>query len=495
MLTKAKIQRILLFIIAISIAILVFLLVPDNQFTQAPAVAAMIALMAFLWVTELLPLAVTSLIPIIFLPTIGVGSLSQITAYYARPIIYLFLGGFILAIGVQKTGLHKRIALYLLHKIGDKPHQLVLGFMITSALMSMWISNTATVMVMMPVGLSVLETAKHNGLSGRALANLGLGIMLGLAYAADIGGMATVIGTPPNLVFLEMYTELFPNSSTIGFVTWMIMVLPISILFLFSGWWVLTKIVFKLPNKRLLGGHKVITEQFKQLGAMTPDEKRAGLIFLVAVVLWLTGSDIQIGEGFMIKGWRTLLNIPEFKDASVAIFAAMLLFIVPSASKYKKTILKWDDTAQVPWGILLLFGGGLALAGGFQLSGLGQLVGNAFASWQVDSAITAVFSVSFVLTFLTEITSNTAITNLILPVIAEASKALQIDPLLLMIPATLSASCAFMMPVASPTQAIVFGSGYVSMKDMIKGGLWFNFIGIILVSIIFLIWGRFVLGI
>ncbi len=495
MLISDKNKRVLLFIVAILIALFTYFLVPKDLFPQAPAVAAMIVLMAFLWVTELLPLSVTSLIPIIFLPLVGVGTLSQITAYYARPIIYLFLGGFILAIGIQKTGLHKRIALYLLHKIGDKPHQLVLGFMITSALMSMWISNTATVMVMMPVGLSVLETAKSNGLSGKNLANLGLGIMLGLAYAADIGGMATVIGTPPNLVFLEMYTELFPSSPAVGFVTWMIMVLPISILFLFSGWLVLTKLVFKLPNQRLLGGHKVIEQQFLQLGAMTPDEKRAGLIFLFAVVLWLTGSDIQLGENFMIKGWRSVLSIPEFKDAAVAIFAAMLLFIVPSTNKHKRTLLKWKDTAQVPWGILLLFGGGLALAGGFQLSGLGQMVGNAFSSWQVDSPTVAVFSVSFVLTFLTEITSNTAITNLILPVIAEASKALQIDPRLLMIPATLSASCAFMMPVASPTQAIVFGSGYVSIKDMIKGGLWFNFIGIILVSVIFLVWGRFVLGI
>jgi len=495
MLISIKSKRILLFLIAILLALFTYFLVPSDLFPQAPAVAAMIVLMAFLWVTELLPLSVTSLIPIIFLPLVGVGTLSQVTAYYARPIIYLFLGGFILAIGIQKTGLHKRIALYLLHKIGDKPHQLVLGFMITSALMSMWISNTATVMVMMPVGLSVLETAKKNGLEGKALANFGLGIMLGLAYAADIGGMGTLIGTPPNLVFLEMYTELFPKAQPVGFVTWMIMVLPISIIFLFIGWLVLTKFVFKLPNQRLLGGHTVIEQQYKNLGVMTTDEKRAGLIFLLAIVLWLTGSDIQVGDNFLLKGWRSILHIPEFKDAAVAIFAAMLLFIVPSANKHKRTILKWKDTAQVPWGILLLFGGGLALAGGFQISGLGELVGNAFSNWQVNSPTAAVFSVSFVLTFLTEVTSNTAITNLILPVIAEASKVLQIDPRLLMIPATLSASCAFMMPVASPTQAIVFGSGYVRMKDMIKGGLWFNFIGIILVSVIFLVWGRFVLGI
>jgi sodium-dependent dicarboxylate transporter 2/3/5 len=292
-----------------------------------------------------------------------------------------------------------------------------------------------------------------------------------------------------------MYSELFPKLPQVGFVTWMIMVMPMSILFLFTGWLVLTKIVFRLPSARLMGGHQVITQEYQKLGKMSPDEKRAGLIFLLAAFLWLTGSDIQIGDSFRISGWRSLLNLPEFKDASVAIFTAILLFIVPSAEKNKRTILIWEDTLKVPWGILLLFGGGLALAGGFEISGLGHIVGEGFSQWQVQSPTVAVFSVSFVMTFLTEITSNTAITNLILPIIAEASKALQIDPRLLMIPATLSASCAFMMPVASPTQAIVFGSGYVSIKDMIKGGLWFNFIGIILVSVFFLIWGRFVLGI
>jgi len=488
-------SKLFLIFLAITLASIVLFLTPSQVYPKAPAVAAMIVLMAFLWVTELLPLAVTSLIPIVFLPAVGVGSLSQVTSYYARPIIYLFLGGFILAIGIQKTGLHKRLALFLLHKIGDKPHQLVLGFMLASAILSMWISNTATVMVMMPVGLSILETAKSNGLTGKAITNLGLGIMLGIAYAADIGGMATVIGTPPNLVFLEMYTELFPNKPPIGFVSWMIMVLPISIIFLFSGWLVLTKVVFKLPKIRLMGGHEIIENEYRKLGKMTADEKRAGLIFLLAAFLWLTGSNIQIGESFEIQGWRSLLNLPEFKDASVAIFAAILLFIVPSKNTSRATILKWSDTQRVPWGILLLFGGGLALAGGFQLSGLGKIVGDSFTNMQLDSPVVAVFSVSFILTFLTEITSNTAITNLILPVIAEASKVLQIDPRILMIPATLSASCAFMMPVASPTQAIVFGSGYVNMKDMIKGGLWFNFIGIILVSVIFLVWGRFVLGI
>lgn len=495
MILSRKHIKIILFFLSFSLSVFTYFIIPNDLFPNAPAVAAMIVFMAFLWVSELIPLAVTSLIPIVFLPLVGVGKLMEITSYYAKPIIFLFLGGFILAIAIQKTELHKRIALFILHKIGDKPHQLILGFMIASALLSMWISNTATVMVMMPVGLSVLETARSNGLAGKELTNMGIGVMLGLAYAADIGGMSTVIGTPPNMVFLEMYEILFPNLQPVGFITWMIIVLPISVLFLFTGWWVLTKLVFKLPSRRLMGGHKIIEKEYRKLGKMSADEKRAGIIFLLAAVLWLTGSDIQIGDQLHISGWRSLLNLPEFKDAAVAIFAAILLFIVPSKTDPTRNILIWEDAKKVPWGILLLFGGGLALAGGFQISGLGELVGNGFSSMQMNSPTVAVFSVSFILTFLTEITSNTAITNLILPVIAEASKAMQIDPRLLMIPATLSASCAFMMPVASPTQAIVFGSGYVRMKDMIKGGLWFNLIGIILVSVIFLVWGRYVLGI
>ncbi len=477
------------------LSLAVFYVTPNSDYPKAPVVAAMIVLMAYLWITELIPLAVTSLIPMVFLPVTGAGKLQEITPFYSKPIIFLFLGGFLLAIAIQKTGLHKRIALYLLHKIGDKPHQLVLGFMISTALLSMWISNTASVMVMMPVGLSVLETAKNNGVQGKTLLNFGLGIMLGLAYAADIGGMVTPIGTPPNLVFLEMYNQLFPDLPQIGFVNWMAMVFPMSILFLFLGWLILTKLVFKLPNKRILGGHAIIKKQYKELGKITPDEKKAGIIFLLAIVLWLTGSTITVGENFTFTGWRAWLNVPEFKDASVAIFAAILLFVVPSSTQENQSVLSWKDAKNVPWGILLLFGGGLALAGGFQQSGLADIVGNLFSRIQIESPAVAVFSISFIVTFLTEFTSNTAITTLLLPIIAEASIALKMDPRLLMIPATLSASCAFMMPVASPTQAIVFGSGYVSIKNMIKGGLLFNLLGVIIVSVIFLLLGTVILGI
>jgi len=482
-------------ILCIFLSLLAFYITPHNEYANAPAVASLIVLMAYLWVSELIPLAVTALIPIVFLPLVGVSKLNEITSFYGKPIIFLFLGGFLLAIAIQKTGLHKRIALFLLNKIGDKPHQLVLGFMVSTALLSMWISNTASVMVMMPVGLSVLETAKNNGIQGKIMKHFGLGIMLGIAYAADIGGMVTPIGTPPNLVFLEMYNQLFPNLPAIRFVDWIIMIFPMSVIFLFFGWLILTKLVFKIPDQQILGGKNVIKKRYNELGKITSDEKRAGIIFLIAIILWITGSNIEIGKSITFTGWRSWLNIPEFKDASVAIFTAILLFIIPSSKEKNQSVLVWEDAKQVPWGILLLFGGGLALAGGFQQSGLSDIVGNLFASMHIGSPSVAVFSVSLMITFLTEFTSNTAITTLILPIIAEASIALNIDPRLLMIPATLSASCAFMMPVASPTQAIVFGSGYVSIKNMIKGGLLFNLLGVFIISFLFLLLGTAILGI
>ncbi len=490
-----KKKSLLWLVIAISASAVTWFAFPANAPRAAASVAAMIVLMAVLWVSEALPLAVTSLLPLVILPLSGVGTLGQISGYYAKPIIFLFLGGFLLAIGLQKSGLHRRMALYLLMKIGDKPARLVLGFMVATALLSMWISNTATVMVMMPVGLSVLETAKAKGAQGKELSHLGLGIMLGIAYAADIGGMSTPIGTPPNLVFLEMYSELFPGFPSIGFLTWMLMVMPVTIPFLLVGWWLLTRVIFPLSGSPLLGGKSVIRTAYAALGRMRTAEKRAGLIFLFAVLLWLTGSDIRLGESFVLHGWRSALGIPQFKDASVAVLAAVLMFITPSGNGDATPLLEWADSKEVPWGILLLFGGGLSLAGGFQISGLGEMIGALFQGLQVGNEGVVIAGVSFVLTFMTEITSNTAITNLILPVLAEISGAIHMDPRLLMIPATLSASCAFMMPVASPTQAIVFGSGYVNMRSMIKAGIWFNLLGILIVTLVFLSWGRWILGI
>lgn len=480
---------------AIGLAMIFYFLIPGDEFPQAPFVGAMVILMAVLWITEVIPIPVTSLFPLFLLPLLGVLPVKEVSLFYGKPIIFLFLGGFLLAIALQKSGLHKRIALKILSLIGDKPAGIILGFFLAGGLLSMWISNTASVMVMLPVGLSVLNQLKSKGVSPELLAKVGLGIMLSMAYGADIGGMATPVGTPPNLVFQEMFGTMFPEAPEISFIDWMLIGLPISILFVVSGWLIMTKVLLRLPKHSLLGGKNVIREQLNELGKLRKDEISAGIVFCLTAFLWMSGADLKLGDWGVIYGWRSLLGIPGLSDAGVAILMSTVLFVLPSHEREGEAILEWKDAKQIPWGILLLFGGGFAIAGGFTKSGLSDIVGQGFASIEVSSPIFVVGLINTLLTFLTEITSNTAMTNLVLPILAEASVVLHIDPRLIMIPATLSASCAFMMPIASPTQAIVFASGYVPIKQMMRMGIWFNILGIILVTLAFILVGQFVLGI
>jgi len=319
--------------------------------------------------------------------------------------------------------------------------------------------------------------------------------MLGIAYSADIGGMATLIGTPPNLVFMELYHDLFPNLPKVGFTQWMMMGLPISIIFLFTGWLLMTKAIFRMPKANVFSSKHIISDLLKDLGKLRRDELFSGLFFLMATILWVTGSDIKLSESFVIQGWRTAFGLEMVSDASIAIATSLLLFITPSKDRPTEMLLTWKKAKELPWGILLLFGGGFAIAGGFNSSGLSSIIGNIIASIGIESPILIVIIICVVLTFLTEITSNTATTNLILPILAKASAVLGLDPRVLMIPATLSASCAFMMPIASPTQAIVFGSGHIKIKQMIKAGILFNVLGIIVVTVVFYLLAKFAFGI
>jgi len=394
-----------------------------------------------------------------------------------------------LAIGLQKSGFHKRIALYIIHFIGSKQRSLILGFMVASAFLSMWISNTASVMVMLPVALSVVETIREREEFSKNLIAFAAVLMLGIAYAADIGGMSTVIGTPPNLVFLELFTQLFPKGPQIGFLQWMIMILPMSIIFLFLGWILLTRFIFRLSSSSVFSGKALIRNMIADLGPIRRDEKITAAVFSFAAILWMTGSDLQLTENIKFVGWRNAFGLQSVVDGAVAIGASSLLFLIPSKDRPGEKLLEWKHSLSVPWGILLLFGGGFAIATGFQESGLSNVVGQLFESFDFDSPIALVIVVNTILTFLTEIMSNTAMANLALPILSNASVALEIDPRILMIPATLSASCAFMMPVASPTQAIVFGSKYLTIGQMIRAGIWFNLLGIVLVTICFLLIG------
>ncbi len=482
-------------ILAIVLAFFAYYIVPGEEYTQAPIMAAIVTIMAVFWIFEVVPIAITSLFPIFLFPLFGILDTKATALFFGKEIIFLFLGGLMLAQGIQNSNLHKRIALHIVKIIGSKPANLILGFMVATAGLSMWISNTASVMVMMPIGLSIIEEIKDAKGNKAFLSKFAVALMLGIAYSADIGGMATLIGTPPNLVFMEMYHELFPNLPSIGFSQWMMMGLPISIVFLFTGWLLMTKVIFRMPKSKVFKNQHVIKDLLKGLGKLRRDELASGLIFLLAAILWITGSDITLSSDFTIHGWRSSLGLNMVSDASIAVATSLLLFMIPSKDRPKEMLLTWSKVRELPWGILLLFGGGFAIAGGFNSSGLSTIIGNIIANIGIESPIIIVIIVCFVLTFLTEITSNTATTNLILPILAKASAVLGMDPRILMIPATLSASCAFMMPIASPTQAIVFGSGHVKIKQMIRAGVLFNFLGIIVVTGMFYLLAKFVFGI
>lgn len=471
--------------IGVMLAIITYFLIPGDEYSKAPLMAAIVVLMASWWILEVIPIPVTSLLPIFLFPLFNISDVAEVGSYYGKPIIFLFLGGFLLALGLQESGIHKRIALSVVQLIGSSPKRLILGFMISTGFLSMWISNTASVMVMLPIGLSIMEGVKKNVNESKLIEHFGICLMLGIAYAADIGGMATLIGTPPNLIFLELYTQLFPDARPIGFLQWMIIGLPLCIVFMGTGWFILTHLIYRLPSTNLFQERRGISKQLKDMGPMTRDEKLTGLIFLAAAFLWMTGTDIRINESFTIHGWRYLLNLDYVSDSSVAVATATLLFLIPSKEKKGKALLSWKTAKGLPWGILLLFGGGFAIAGGFELSGLSKLVETMFSELPTLSPLVIVAFVCIFVTLLTEITSNTAITSLLLPILATGAVVLGIDPILIMIPATLSASCAFMMPIASPTQAIVFGSGYVNIRQMVRAGIWFNLLGMVLIMILF----------
>lgn len=475
------------FIPAISgiiLAILVYYLVPGDENPKAPIMAGIMTLMALWWIFEVAPIPVTSVLPIFLFPLFSISDTTAVGAYYGRPIIFLFLGGFILALGLQESGIHRRIALHVVRMVGSSLSKLVLGVMIATGFLSMWISNTASVMVMLPIGLSIMEGVRKEIQDEKLVSFFGVCFMLGIAYSADIGGMATLIGTPPNLIFLEMYTQIFPEAAPIGFLEWMIMGLPLSIVFMWGGWILLTRFIYKIPRTQMFKS-QMITDQLREMGPMTRDEKLSGLVFLAAAILWMTGSDIHLTENFIIRGWRYWLDLPFVSDSAVAIGISILLFLIPSEERKGETLLVWQKAKKIPWGILLLFGGGFAIAGGFEMSGLSKIIEGLFSDLPDLTPMIIVLLIAVFVTFMTELTSNSAIANLLLPILAVSAVVLEIDPKLLMIPATLSASCAFMMPVASPTQAIVFGSGYVTIKQMVRTGIWFNILGIILIMVLF----------
>ncbi|MGB1104720.1 MAG: SLC13 family permease [Crocinitomicaceae bacterium] len=437
---------------------------------QADGVLAVALWMIVWWITEAVHIAVTALLPLLLFPILNVAPMESVSQNYGHPIIFLFFGGFILALGLQKVNLHRRIALNIVKLTGTSPERVILGFMIATAFMSMWISNTASTVVMLPIALSVIQLLvdDEDGFTKKDK-NFALNMMLGIAIAANAGGIATIIGTPPNSVLIALLESEYEIE--IGFFQWMQFGLPFSILFIFLAYLVMVKWVFPCKDIQFSRSAALIHDEINKMGAMKRDEKQVLVIFIVTMSLW-------ISRGFIQK------LLPDFpiNDTLISIFGAFAMFAIPTSTKKRTFVLDWKDTEKLSWGILLLFGGGLALASGMKSSGIVDLVTKSIAdsNWGVYLIVT---SLIILMIFMTELMSNVALVTVLAPVIAGIAIGLNIPMLQLLIPVTMAASCAFMLPMATPPNAIVFASGHVKVSQMAKIGFILNIIAAILLML------------
>jgi sodium-dependent dicarboxylate transporter 2/3/5 len=456
---------------------------PDPGQPAIGYMAAVVALMAIWWMTEAIPLAATSLLPFLLFPSLGILDSGKVASSYINSTIFLFLGGFLIALAMERWNLHRRIALAIISVVGSKPSSMVLGFMLAAGFLSMWISNTATAVMMLPIGMALL-TKVEDAFGVEKTHTLGICIMLGIAYGSSIGGVATLVGTPPNMVLAAVYNSTFPEKEAVTFGKWILFGLPFAMVMMLGTWLLLTKVVCRLDPTLVLNPETVRKER-SELGRMSFAEKSVSTVFAAAAVLWIFRSDLNFG-GVVIPGWQRLWTpLEALNDGSIAIGLALLLFLLPSRrTPRSEPLLDSDVFARVPWGIILLFGGGFALADGFTASGLSRHVAAAFTSHEALHPLLTTTLVSFGITFLTELTSNTATTQMLLPLLASTAVGLGIHPLVLMIPATLSASMAFMLPVATPPNAIVFSSQRIKIMEMAKVGVVINLFGLVVIVLL-----------
>lgn len=509
-------------------AVTTYLLAPvgEGALTEGGrATAAVAALMAVWWVCETLPLAVTSLLPIVLLPMTGALELTDTTTAYGNPLVFLFLGGFVLALAMQRWGLHRRIALLTIRAVGTQPHRMVGGFMLASAGLSMWVSNTATTVMMLPIGVSVLalvatrvgdgpeadaaaapgppavgsgpaagrpaDASREPADASRAAGgrpdlqpgaplsevsptpNLAVGLMLGIAYAASIGSLATLIGTPPNTFLAGFVSQTY--GIDLGFAQWMMMALPLAVVFLVVAWLVLTRWLYPPEIDHVPGGAELLQHELSRLGPLSRGERNVLVVFVLMAGSWIARAPLQ----------AVLAGTPmaAIDDAVIAIGGAVLLFALPVDGRAGVFTMDWATAKQLPWGVLLLFGGGLALAAAVAENGVDVYVGSLIAELSGASVVVLIAIVATTVLLLTELTSNTATTAALVPVVAGTAIVLGLDPLVLTIPAALAASCAFMLPVATPPNAIVFGSGHVTIPQMVRAGVVLNVVGTVLIVV------------
>jgi sodium-dependent dicarboxylate transporter 2/3/5 len=457
--------------------------------------AAVAILMATWWITDAIPLAATALLPLVLYPVLGIMKTRECAPTYVNSTIFLFIGGFMIGLTMEKWRLHKRIALWIIRRIGGGPTRIVLGFMVAAAFLSMWISNTATAIMMVPIAIAIILHLEEK-FGRKECHGFTVALMLGIAYACSLGGIATLVGTPPNLSFARIFEISFPNAEPIAFGQWLVMAFPITVVLLTLVWLLLTRVFFRFGQSFKVD-RDVVERGYAALGRMSFEERAVLAVFAITALGWVFRRDLVLGL-LTVPGWSRLLPHADLiDDATVAIAMAMILFFIPTRTKDagSRTVMGVDVFTKIPWHIVLLFGGGFALARGFRVTGLSETIGARFVGLEGTPPLVMISLVCGGLTFLTELTSNTATTEMILPILASVAVAMKANPLLLMIPATLSASCAFMMPVATPPNAIIFGSGRIRIAEMAKVGLAINLIGIIVISLVFLFLGTAALGI
>ena len=451
-------------------AMVLYVLAPESDLSASALAVLCIALwMAIWWVTEVVPLAVTALLPLFLFPLVGAPSMKEVTTPYSHPFVFLYLGGFFIAIAIEKWNLHKRIALTIIRMIGTNIIFIILGFMIGTAFLSMWISNTASAVMLLPVGMAIVKQLQDNpDTIEDENAVFGKALMLSIAYAASIGGIATLIGTPPNLILAGVVQDTY--GIELGFARWLMMGLPISIILLIVVWFYLTQIAFKFKQKSFPGGRAEILRQVKLLGPMGKSELRVLIVFACTALAW-------IFKDFLIKP-----HLPAIDDTVIALVGGCTLFLLPSERRNER-LVEWKDMVKIPWDIILLFGGGLALALGFEQSGLATWIGIQLKSLDALPLVLLLLAIVAAVNFLTEFTSNLATTAMLLPVLVSVAASAGVSPFILLVGATMAASCAFMLPVATPPNAIVFGSGFLRIKEMVKIGFYLNLLSIILITI------------
>jgi sodium-dependent dicarboxylate transporter 2/3/5 len=460
-----------LFLGPIVFTLILFFFNPEGLNYEAKCILASTAWMAVWWITECVPIAVTALLPIVLFPVTGGLDLQSTTASYGHKLVFLFVGGFIIALAIEKWNLHKRFALNIIRITGSKKSKVILGFMIATAFLSMWISNTATSIMILPVGLAIIAQLKDdpNTIENENLV-FGKSLMIAIAYSASIGGMATLIGTPPNMIFAGVVEQSY--GVKISMFDWMKFGIPISASLLIICWLYLTKVAYKFPNEEFLEGRKEILNQIKLLGKFSYEESRVLIVFALTAIAWIS------------RGYLETI-IPTIDDTIIAISFAVILFIIPTKkNSVDKTLLVWKDTVKLPWGILLLFGGGMAIASAFTKSGLSLWIADLLKNLDGIPLILIILAIVTTINLLTELTSNMATTAMLLPVLVTIALAINVHPYFLLISATLAASCAFMLPTATAPNAVVFSSGLLKIEDMFKKGIWMNIISIIIITLI-----------